>query len=168
MFRNLVRLAESLRPLDPQLSVESALSDFETVMETEIATRWLGRLGLKPNGDTDPALVAAVHEFLDESEVGYDRFFFDLHGSLARAARAMSREADHPYAGPRWNALRAILELYEPSETTVPAYFEGDGPCTLLIDEIESIWSAIAERDDWKPFREKIDKIRVMGGLRST
>ena len=168
VFRNLVRLAESLRPLDPQLSVESALSDFETVMETEIATRWLGRLGLKPNGDTDPALVAAVHEFLDESEVGYDRFFFDLHGSLARAARAMSREADHPYAGPRWNALRAILELYEPSETTVPAYFEGDGPCTLLIDEIESIWSAIAERDDWKPFREKIDKIRVMGGLRST
>ena len=106
-------------------------------MEAETSKRVLARLGLKPADDTDPALLAAIYAFLDDSGIGYDCFFFDLHGGLAREARALSGEAKHYYAGPRWKALRAILELYEPMEDAVPAYFEGDRPCTLLIDEIE-------------------------------
>ena len=80
-------------------------------------------------------------------------------------SRARSGEAKDFYAGPRWKALRAILELYEPAEDALPAYFDGDRPCTLLIDEIEAIWSAIAERDDWSPFEEKIRQIREFGAL---
>ena len=40
--------------------------------------------------------------------------------------------------------------------------FERERPCTLLIDEIESIWSAIAERDDWSPFEAKVAEIRAI------
>ena len=32
-------------------------------------------------------------------------------------------------------------------------------PCTLLIDEIEAIWEAIAARDDWSLFEAKFDDI---------
>ena len=32
----------------------------------------------------------------------------------------------------------------------------------MLIDEVEAIWSAIAEKDDWAPFEAKIEAIRRM------
>jgi uncharacterized protein YdiU (UPF0061 family) len=162
-FRNLVRLAEALRPLEPALAVGSALADFEPVMEAETRARVVARLGLKPDGSTDQALVAAVYAFLEESDVGYDRFFFDLYGGLARQARALEGETRHHYTGPRWRAFRAILEHYEPAGDPLPDYFDGERPCTLLIDEIEAIWAAIVERDDWSPFQEKIRRIRELG-----
>ena len=33
----------------------------------------------------------------------------------------------------------------------------------MLIDEVETIWSAIDERDDWAPLAEKIAAVRRMG-----
>ena len=33
----------------------------------------------------------------------------------------------------------------------------------MLIDEVEAIWAAIAERDDWQPLDAKIAAIRRMG-----
>jgi uncharacterized protein YdiU (UPF0061 family) len=163
VFRNLVRLGEALRRFAPELAIGAALGGFEAVAEEETTRCVLRRLGLQPSGDTDPALMAAVYAFLGESGVGYDRFFFDLHGGLVREARALSGPAKEHYAGPHWQSLRSILELYPPARRVPPAYFEGEGPCTLLIDEIESIWSAIAERDDWAPFEDKVRRIREMG-----
>lgn len=167
VLRNLVRLADALRPLSPQLALASALSEFEPVLEREITRRVLERLGLAANGDTEPALIDALYAFLAHSGIGYDRFFFDLHAGLAREKRALSGAGKDRYAGPEWNELRAILEIYEPAGDTIDAYYDGDGPCTLLIDEIEAIWSAIAEADDWTPFHNKIKQIRDMGAARA-
>ena len=36
-------------------------------------------------------------------------------------------------------------------------------PCSMHIDEVEAIWAAIAEADDWAPFDAKIAAIRRMG-----
>jgi hypothetical protein len=33
----------------------------------------------------------------------------------------------------------------------------------MLIDEVESIWSSIAENDDWSPFESKIEAVRRLG-----
>ena len=33
----------------------------------------------------------------------------------------------------------------------------------MLIDEVETIWSAIAERDDWVPLHAKLAALRRMG-----
>jgi hypothetical protein len=33
----------------------------------------------------------------------------------------------------------------------------------MLIDEVEFIWAAIADRDDWSPFELKIEAIRRFG-----
>lgn len=163
IVRNLTRLAEALRPLEPAMALAPALSGFAETFDAAVRRRVLARLGLAsnadgrgPDGGTDSALVDAVFGFMGEADVGYDRFFFDQF-----ALRGLGRE-DGPYRGRRWSALRSILELYTPVGTPGP-YFEGEGPCTLLIDEIESIWAAIAERDDWGPFDAKIQQIRAMG-----
>jgi hypothetical protein len=33
----------------------------------------------------------------------------------------------------------------------------------MHIEEVEAIWSAVAERDDWQPFNNKVKAIRRMG-----
>ena len=33
----------------------------------------------------------------------------------------------------------------------------------MLIDEVETIWSAIDQRDDWSPLSDKIEALRRMG-----
>ena len=163
IFRNLGRLAQSLRPLAPELAIGAAIGEFENVLQEETDRRVLARLGLVSAGTTDAALVSAVFAFLAESRVGFEQFFFDWHGGIAREERVRSRASAEHYRGPHWDELRALLELYEPERATLPAYFDGEAPCTLLIDEIETIWKAIAERDDWSLFDAKIAAIRAMG-----
>ena len=163
IFRNLARLAESLRPLAPDVALGPVLARFESEMERAVVRRVVARLGLVGDGDTDGALVSAVYAFLRDSAVGYERFFFDWYGGIQREARAAKGEAAAHYAGPRWEALRALLELYAPAFDALPPYFDGERPCTLLIDEIEALWSAIAERDDWAPFDAKVAAIRALG-----
>ncbi len=160
---NLMRLADALRPLAPEMALADALSDFSAILEGEIQRRVIRRLGLVPNGDTDRALVAGVLAFLEENRASFDRFFFDLYGGIQRLAARPIGEGRSPYIGGTWHELRELLELYEPVNAVPPAYFDGEAPCTLVIDEVESIWDAIAERDDWSLFEEKIRRIRAMG-----
>ncbi len=35
--------------------------------------------------------------------------------------------------------------------------------CTMLIDEVEAIWAAIADNDDWQPLYAKIEQVRALG-----
>jgi uncharacterized protein YdiU (UPF0061 family) len=156
MLRNVMRLAGALRPIAPEVAVGPLAADFEETLERETIARVVRRLGLASNGNADPAVVAAAFEFLEESGLGYDRFFFDLYGGRLR-------KPSSDYTGAAWDNLRSVLDLFEPLRTTLPAYFDSDAPCSLLIDEIEDIWSAIAERDDWEPFCAKITSIRTMG-----
>jgi uncharacterized protein YdiU (UPF0061 family) len=165
VMRNLVRLAGALRRLATHVDLATSLEAFEGILHDETTRRVLLRLGLQPRPDigADSELVAAVYEFLAGSEIGYDRFFFDLYGGLRRESRARTGPAGLHYAGPLWDPLRALMALYKPSHEVTPAYFEGAAPCTLLIEEIEDIWSAIAAEDDWRPFYEKVERIREMG-----
>ena len=40
-------------------------------------------------------------------------------------------------------------------------YFGQSAPEELLYDEIEQLWAAIAERDDWAPFAAKLKRIEA-------
>jgi uncharacterized protein YdiU (UPF0061 family) len=157
MLRNVLRLAEALRSLAPDVALGGLAKEFETALEAGLAGRYVARLGLRGRPDTDWVLAERAMLFMNDSQIGFERFFHDLYAAPLRAPREAA-----PYAGPRWDALLEVLELYEASVTEVPAYFAQEAPCTLLIDEIDSIWSAIAERDDWTPFEAKIEQIRAM------
>jgi hypothetical protein len=106
--------------------------------------------------DDDGELLRTAFTFLHERSVGYDRFFFDWYG--ADASRATSGPAAPGYAGASFEAFRRRLADYEPiaPERLALPYYRHAGPCSLLIDEIETIWSAIDERDDWGPFDAKL------------
>jgi uncharacterized protein YdiU (UPF0061 family) len=163
---NLQRFADTLAELSPPESLARALDGFLP----ELLRAWregvLRRLGLTPLGDErDADFLSLCRAFLMESRVGYDRFFFDWYGGAASAPRAASSPASEQYGSASFVPLRAAFDGYTPSapERLADAYFQRSAPCALLIDEIESLWSAIAERDDWQPFEAKIADIRTMG-----
>ena len=59
-------------------------------------------------------------------------------------------------------ALAEIMQGFKPVRDTHP-YWHGDGPESMLIDEVETIWAAIAESDDWAPLHDKVAALRRMG-----
>jgi hypothetical protein len=102
-----------------------------------------------------------------ESKVGFDQFFFDWFAGPASEARALAGPAKDRYQGARFDALKDLMGIFSPvrKDLLSDPYFQQDKPCSLLIDEIEAIWDAIATRDDWSAFEAKIASIRAMGAL---
>ena len=68
---------------------------------------------------------------------------------------------DEVYGGDEFDELKAQLEGRE--QVLIHPYWSDSAPCSMLIDEVESIWSAIADRDDWSPFESKIEAVRLLG-----
>jgi uncharacterized protein YdiU (UPF0061 family) len=165
---NLTRLADALRPLSPSAPLGDALRAFEAAFFEALAERLLFRLGLAPqDADLDAALADVVLAFLEESRVPLDRFFFDWFGGAASEGRAMSGPAAARYEGERGAALRKALQLHAPASASAleHPYFRRGAPVTLLIDEVEAVWSAIDARDDWSLFHEKVRAIRELGAV---
>jgi uncharacterized protein YdiU (UPF0061 family) len=163
---NLAAFAEALTPLAPPEDLRPAYEEFDEVFRSALRERFLERLGLAPRDPiADAALVDAAYAFLEESRVGYDRFFFDWFGGAASAARAAASPEAARYAGAAFDELRRRLDEHAPRapERLADPYFSRERPCELLIGEVERLWAAIAERDDWGPFERKVDEIRDMG-----
>lgn len=143
---NLAQLAIALRPLVETAPLAFALQRFAPLYHAAMARRFCWRLGVVPQGEErDFALIEAAEKAMRASGMGPDAFFFthrggrDAGGDLAEAlARYEATPAGHPY----WS---------------------GPGPQAMLIDEVEAIWAAIAEHDDWQPLAGKVAALRAMG-----
>ena len=85
--------------------------------------------------------------------VGIDRLFFDWRGGRI--------PQDEAYADPAFDPLRAALDGRQRALTH--DYWSDPAPCSMLTGEVEAIWAAIADQDDWTPFDAKIAAIRRMG-----
>jgi hypothetical protein len=59
--------------------------------------------------------------------------------------------------------FRALLmkRASERPERSADPYFQRTEPEELLYDEIETLWAAIAEFDDWGPFEAKLAAIEA-------
>jgi len=166
VFRNLTRLGEALTAIGDAARLSAALGGFPHELSVARARLLHRRLGLEPLGhDDDQRFSGLCWDFLAESGMPYDQFFFDWFGGRASAARAAAGPAAAHYASRAFDSLREELErrVEAAPEALCKAYFQRATPCTLVIDEVERVWSAIAEHDDWAPFEQKIADIRELG-----
>ena len=92
----------------------------------------------------------------------WEPFFFDWFGGAA--GPCLSGPARRPLrGGEAFTAFRALLESREadrPERLSHP-FFAHPEPEELLYDDIEALWSAIAEHDDWAPFEAKLAAIET-------
>ena len=146
-----MQLAVSLRPLVEAEPMIAILETFAQRYGEAIVAAFLWRLGRMPAGaERDKALVQAAERALRDTGTPVDRFFHD----------AFAQPLPDSY-GDAWSEVRAALDDYAFRKARAP-FWEGE-PCSMLIDEVEAIWLAIAERDDWAPLHAKVARIREMG-----
>jgi serine/tyrosine/threonine adenylyltransferase len=167
---NLTRFAEAFDGVTaPAALLDDLRAGFEGWLEAAVVGGVLQRLGLRARGPgPDAELVDALYVFLARSRVGYDQAFFDLYGGMADASRTTRSPEAAAYQHESFPEVRARLCDYEPTELAARAlahdpYFRRARPESLLIDEVEALWSAIAERDDWAPLMAKVEAVRAMG-----
>lgn len=152
---NLAQLAGCLVLLTEEHdALQATLDGFPGHFHAALAAAMLRRLGL-PAGDPeeDRAIARASIQALATKAVGIDRFFFDWRGG--------ERPQGEAYTGEKFDALASAIGPRRGSRAH--SYWADPVPCSMLIDEVEAIWAAIAERDDWSLFEEKVAAIRRMG-----
>jgi uncharacterized protein YdiU (UPF0061 family) len=170
---NLTRLAEALLTICEQEPLVAALQTYGPAFQAANCRRTLERLGVRSvaaGEEPDPRdleLTSDLYVFMQESQVGFERCFFDWYGGAASRDRAARSPEAAKYELPAFAKVAAHFEAYEPlaPEVLESPYFAGESPTTLLIEEIEALWAEIAERDDWSAFERKLEQIEE---LRST
>ena len=162
---NLTRLAECLVPLSTVELLEPALNAFWPAFRADIASAILRRFGLLPEGEErDADFVTALFAFLMESKAPYEQTFFDWYGgALSETRAAQSPSADH-YASPAFAPFRTLLLTRKPHAglTLAHPYFARKTPRSMLIDEMETLWTPIAADDDWRPLHAALGEIAEM------
>ncbi|UIJ44214.1 YdiU family protein [Sphingomonas cannabina] len=144
-----MQLAVALRTICDAEPMIAVLETFPERYQAEVTRALLWRLGVEPrdSGD-DHALVEAIERGLRASGMGIDAFFHRSFGGTLPADTA-------------FDAARAAIAGYQPRKPRT-SYWDGE-PCSMLIDEVETIWSAIDQRDDWAPLHAKIAEVRRLG-----
>jgi uncharacterized protein YdiU (UPF0061 family) len=151
---DLAQFAGCLSLIAEAPSLSEMLPAWSGRFEDALVAAMLRRLGVAPaDGEDDRRLAAGLIKALATREATIDRISFDWRGgrdpgverygsepfrTLAQALEGRARPQSHPY----WSS---------------------SDPCSMHIDEVEAIWSAIAERDDWQPFNDKVKAVRNMG-----
>jgi hypothetical protein len=115
--------------------------------------RYCWRLGVEPTGDASAMIEAAVQGMV-ATGTPVDRFFFDWRGGEAKAG----------YESADWAAFRNAVAAFTPvCGARNHPYWADEAPCSMHIEEVEAIWSAIDQDDDWQPLHAKVAAIRRMG-----
>lgn len=163
---NIYQLGGALADICEEQALKDTLKSFPQRYIDALRVKLLARLGVKAKGDKeDDALLKMINDFMMAEQFPYERFFFDWYGGAASASRAQTSPEAKRYEAAAGGELAAALKSYAPVRDGAldHAYFWDEAPCTMLIEEVEDIWSHIAERDDWAPLNAKIDAVRRMG-----
>ncbi|HEX8514262.1 MAG TPA: YdiU family protein [Allosphingosinicella sp.] len=158
---DVLQLAASLRAIAEVDELNAALDAFPPEFQRQLVEAIFGRLGIRARDpESDSRLLVAIETALAAKTVTLDRFFFDWRGGRRRGPSP----ADNVYESDAFADFRHSIALYEDVERALDhPYWSGEAPCSMHIDEVESIWSRIDESDDWTLFDDKIDSIRRMG-----
>lgn len=143
---NCGQFAVALRMLADAPPLLAAMERFGPLYMDSVARRWVWRMGLQSQGPaSDAAVLAAAERQLRDNGELPDAFFHRMR-----------------YGRNATGDLAEALESYGPIEEPQP-YWAEEAACTMTNEEVEQIWHAIDERDEWQPLHDKIVAIRRLG-----
>jgi uncharacterized protein YdiU (UPF0061 family) len=149
---DLAQLAGCLSLVADAPALSGILGAWGDRFERALTVQLLRRLGIE-SGKDDRKVAAALISVLATREAPIDRIFFDWRGGRDPGADKYPTE-------PFRNLSKALEGRERPPSHP---YWSDPEPCSMHIEEVEAIWSAISERDDWRPFKDKVTAIRRMG-----
>jgi serine/tyrosine/threonine adenylyltransferase len=148
---DLAQLAGSLSLVAEAPPLSELLAHWSQRFEEALVDAMVRRLGIAARSNKRE-IAAALIKALATRAKPIDRIFFDWRGGRDPGAES--------YPGEEFRELARLVadSKHSPSHP----YWSDASPCSMHIDEVEAIWSAIAERDDWRPFNDKITAVRRM------
>jgi uncharacterized protein YdiU (UPF0061 family) len=156
---DVAQLALSLRPLSETEPLVDALNRFPDLYADAMRRRFCWRLGIaEGTAEQTATLMESAVRGMIETRVQIDRFYFDWRGGALR-----NSEAEQLYAGPEWATFREQIASFANPAAVEHPHWSSASPCSMHIDEVEAIWSAIDKDDDWSALERKVDAIRFMG-----
>jgi len=145
---NCGQLAIALRMLTETEPLVFALDRFSGLYRAALLRRFLWRMGLASRGEeADFALLSAAEQDMHTSGASPDQFFFVHHGGRNVPV----------------GEFGALLAGFEPASERPDGIWDFSAPPSLVIEEVERIWSAIDKDDDWSSFDEQVSAIRQLG-----
>jgi uncharacterized protein YdiU (UPF0061 family) len=155
---DLVQLARALRAVAEAEPLTAVLETFPDRFQTALRDALFARLGIVAGEiQADMELVVAIENALATQSVKIDRFFFDWRGGALRAPT-------NAYDGEAFAPLRSLIGGYRAVDgATDHPYWSDSEPCSMYIDEVETIWERIDQDDDWSALHAKVAAVRRMG-----
>ncbi len=151
---NLGQLAVALRLVSDAPPLIAALERFPDLYQQSVIRRILWRLGVVSKGTgEDKRLVEAAERAMVRDQIPIAAFFHGYRGG--RTGAFATSGADQA-------AFEDILRGYAPAHAS-DDYWASNPVCSMLIDEVEMIWDAIAQKDDWQPLYQKLAHIQDLG-----
>ena len=182
-YDNLRRLQEPLAMVLSRAELEQQLERFAPAYNTHFRFCMMRRLGFLVQStqtcDQDlaasterPDLVFATLQLLAEWPVAYGTFFAALErriatGGLPAEAEALAPVVEGAPPPPRsaWLAWRdgwwCWSRAWPQPETIAPTLTRWNLPVTPVRSEIERIWDAIDQRDDWSLLEDWLERTRI-------
>ena len=152
---NLGQLAVALRLVSEAPPLIAALEQFPNLYQKAVIHRFLWRLGVDSRvEELDRQLVEAAERAMSREKIPIDQFFYAHRYGITNSVEPK---------GEYQLAFTELLSGYASLDRNRNIYWSDGSVCSMLINEVEDIWRAIAEHDDWAPLYQKISDIRFMG-----
>ena len=162
----LAQLGGALSLVCPAEKLETEMARFAPAYQAALRRCMFDRLHLAPRElEQDLSFLQALFDWLTQSQAGWDQFFHDWFGGGASRARAAESPHTALYAEASLSTVRGGREARTREDAAARlshAYLQRATPHTMLIDEVERLWAAIAERDDWSLFEAKLAQMTEM------
>jgi len=162
----LAQLGGALTLVAPQSALEAELERFAPAYQQGLRASVFHRLNLVEGGfAADMEFLSNVFAWLTESQAGWDQFFHDWYCGAASAKRAAESPQAASYVDAAFATVRDGLEARTGGgmdEFLRAPYYQQPTPVSLVIEEVERVWAAIAERDDWSAFEAKLADIAAL------
>lgn len=171
---NLEMLQEPLKAVIDQSNLQAGLAGFGEYYQAEYRGLMLKKLGFEqlPYPEADELLQLTI-AFLQNSQVGYHQFFYEMARTFSRKWRdepafVMNDSDIVPALGTsaifdNWCVLyHKVLNNFDPEDMDkIAKNLVVYNPKTALLRPvIESTWESIAESDNWQPFYDLVQKLQ--------
>lgn len=143
--------------------LSAAMKVYEPAYQESFAAHTLALLGLQraPTLRDDLLFLQDFYAWMTESGAAWPQVFFDWFGGAASAARAQASPQAALYETAAFTPIRSAIDARTPDrpERLGAAYFQAARPVDLIIETVEALWAAIAERDDWAPLNAHLQQM---------
>ncbi len=172
---NLEMLQLPLAAVIPVADMEAALAKFDEHYYITYRQLMLNKLGFEqlPEPEADDLLGVTV-QFLNDSQVGYHAFFWELAQHFDPSWRddaaqifnqaSFLQSAEQPLSLGKWRELyhHLLQNVSAAQMEDIAKRLQDKNPKTALLRPlIEEVWEAIAQEDNWEPFYELLKRIQA-------